>query len=135
MVIAQSEEVLGANLLVELHQRIRIPTFSLEEGQDVLEAHFRRMSVVLAVEFIFPRAFHIEAACHPVARAFNALRSPVRPDAELGIAEPFGHLVGAERFPRGFKLACGHGLVIFKNRDGKILGTDWHHGQCQGTRK
>ena len=39
VMIAQREEILGANLLVELHQRIRIPAFSLEEGKDVLEAH------------------------------------------------------------------------------------------------
>ena len=39
VMIAQREEILCANLLVELHQRIRIPTFSLEKGQDVLEAY------------------------------------------------------------------------------------------------
>ena len=39
VMIAQREEILCANFLVELHQRIRIPAFSLEEGQDVLEAH------------------------------------------------------------------------------------------------
>src|SRR6185312_8687006 len=33
------------------------------------------------------------------------LRSPVCPDAELGVSKPFGNFVTAERFPRALKRA------------------------------
>ena len=39
----------------------------------------------------------------PVAGLDRGLRAPVRPDAELRIAEPVGHLPGGQRFPAGRK--------------------------------
>ena len=45
-------------------------------------------------------ARHVHEARVPVALARHRLRPPMRPDAELGIAEPVGRLVGRQRLDR-----------------------------------
>ena len=111
VVVAQHEEVLCAAALVALHQRLGVPFLRLEQGQDVLEAHLRGVPIVAHMVPILARAFHIERACHPVAAALHALRSPVCPDAELCVAEPFGRLVRLQAFPRGLIASRLHRLV------------------------
>ena len=104
VVVAQSEEILRPHLFfIELHQSVRVPVFGLPQGQDVLEAHLRRMAVVTAVEIRLTGALFIEPACHPVARTLHTLRPPVGPDAELDVAEPLRHFIRAQTLPVGLK--------------------------------
>ena len=110
--VTQGEKVLGTYLLIESHELVGVPLLGLEQGNDILEAYLGRVTVVLHVVIILVGAFHIEAARHPVAGAFDALRPPVRPDAELDIAEPFGYLIVFQRLPRGLEFAGHHRLVL-----------------------
>ena len=116
VVVTQHEEVLRPCPLVALHQLVGVPVLGLEEGQNVLEPHLRRVSVVLDVVAVFTRAFHIHRAGHPVAGALDTLRPPVCPDAELCVAEPFGCLVAAQRLPRGLILARPHRFMFLRHR-------------------
>ena len=93
VVIAQYKEVLSTTTLVALHERLGIPLLGLEQGKDVLETELGRMTVVLYMVLVLTTTLDIHATSHPVARTFDTLRTPVGPDAELGIAEPFGCLV------------------------------------------
>ena len=47
-----------------------------------------------------------------VAKLRLALRTPVGPDAELGVTVPFGRLVMLKGFPSGIELARGHRLDL-----------------------
>ena len=57
----------------------------------------------------------IHAAGIPVAVLGLALGIPVCPDAELGIAEPFGALPSAEVVPIGFKVTCFYRYIFCRN--------------------
>ena len=113
VVVAQHEEILCSAAFVALHESHGIPFLGLEEWQDVLVAELGGVAVVVAVVLILMGALLIEAACHPVAAALDTLCAPMRPDAELGIAEPLGRLVLLERLPCGFVLTGHHLLVLF----------------------
>ena len=79
----------------------------------------------------YGRDFHIHAelvaalkvhlARHPVAAGLDALRPPVRPDAELGVAEPFGRLVLRERLPCWLEVAQLHFFVGLQHRHLVVL--------------
>ena len=88
VVVAQHEEILCPATLVLLYQSLGIPFLSFEEGQDVLKAKLRGMSIMLYVPFVLTATLHIHRTGHPVSRTFHALRPPVGPDAKLCIAEP-----------------------------------------------
>ena len=68
------------------------------------------------MDFISLAALLIHRPGIPVAATGDALRPPVRPDAELGVPEPFGALVMFEGFGRGLKGTGGdadrHGPVF-----------------------
>ena len=60
----------------------------------------RQMMLVLRI------ALDVHVPRIPVALLGNTLRRPMRPDAELRVAEPIGTLiVGLERFPSRFERA------------------------------
>ena len=68
VMVAQGEEILCPTFLgVEAYQLLGVPVLGLEQRQDVLESHFRRMAVVLAVVVGLVVAFHVQFPCHPVA--------------------------------------------------------------------
>ena len=90
MVVSQSHEVFGAGGFVEADQVLGIPGIGVPCVDDILEAGLRRMTVVVALVFVVAVAFLVHLARVPVAFFRNALRSPVCPHAELGIAEPLG---------------------------------------------
>ena len=113
MVITQHEEILGAATLIARHQTVGIPVLGLEQGQDILIAKLRGMTVVLTVVLVFPITLHIHLARHPVATPLYTLGTPMGPDAELRITEPLWCLVLLERLPRRFKLSRLHLFVHF----------------------
>ena len=98
---------LRAGLLVEVEQLVRIPVLGLPAIVDLHEAGIGGMAVSAPGDG--------RTACWPwiyIWRAYqspgfgHALRAPMRPDAELGVAEPVGRLVlGRQRFPVGLERA------------------------------
>src|ERR1700736_5800713 len=61
----------------------------------------------------------------PIPRARDGLRSPVRPDAELGIAEPIRCLVGLQRVCCRLKRTAGDGKLIGGRRGGHLTALVW----------
>ena len=110
VVRAHADEVLRPGLLVELHQTVGVPLLRLPQRDDVLVAELRRMPVVLEVILVMLVARLVHAAGVPVAVHRHGLRSPVRPDAELGVAEPVGTLVLLERIHVRLERAVRNGV-------------------------
>src|SRR6476659_5419850 len=69
------------------------------------------MTVVLELELVLRLALDVHVTGVPVARLRLALRPPVCPDAELGVAKPLRCLILLERFPGGLEPARLHRLV------------------------
>ena len=120
VVRAHAHEVLGPGLLVELHQAIGIPLLGLPQGDDVLVAELRGVAVMLEVVLVVLAALLVHAAGVPVAVHGHGLRTPVGPDAELGVAEPVRTLVLLERIHRRLERPVGNRRVdlIFAVRGG-----------------
>ena len=109
VVVAKHKEIACASfLLIEFHQLVGCPVLCLEQREDFFEPHLGRMAVVFTVVIVFSVTFHIQLTGHPVAAAFHTLWSPMRPYAELCVAEPIWHLIVAEGFPCRLKTAGGH---------------------------
>ena len=105
-----------AGLPVPLRQAFGIEVLRLPHGADILPADLRRMAVVAQVVFILGRAFDIHVPGVPVPEHRDALRSPVAPDAELGVPEPFRRFIAAQGFKGGFKMLAHQGfLLLFLN--------------------
>jgi hypothetical protein len=66
------------------------------------------MAVGFQMVLVLAAAFHVHIAGVPVAGADGGGGSPVRPDAELGIAEPLWTGVGIEGVAGGLKRALGN---------------------------
>src|ERR1017187_4427651 len=88
---------------------VRVELVAFPGGDDVLEAELAGVPVGGDVILVLLAALHVHVAGIPVAVFGGRLRTPVRPDAELGIAEPFGNLVLPQRFTGGFKRSGGFG--------------------------
>ena len=100
MVDAHSHEVLCARLLVEIHQMLGIELVGRPDLADILVAELRRMAESRDVILILLAALNINVARVPVAVLGSRLRSPMRPDAKLRVAEPFGNLVRLQPLAR-----------------------------------
>ena len=110
VVIGQGEEIPRTGLLVELDQRIRVPALRLPFVDPVLEAEAGRVVLRVDVVFVLPAALEVHVAGVPVSVFGLTLRPPVGPDAEFGVAEPFGALPGGEALHRGLPGAGRDGL-------------------------
>src|SRR5262249_17869027 len=95
--------------------------FGGPEMVDFHETEFRRMTVVSDVIIVLGVALNVHLPGVPIALLGHALRRPMRPDAELRVAEPFGALVILrERFPGRFEFAVGD--FVNRWRDGGFGG-------------
>jgi hypothetical protein len=83
-----AHEVSRAGLFVKFHQFFWIPLFSLPQWNYVLPAICGRMAPACEVVFVIRRALLIHLTGIPVAFHRHRLRTPVCPDAELGVAKP-----------------------------------------------
>ena len=88
VVITQSHEITCPYALIETNQRIRFPLFRLPFVNHILETEIFRVTVLFYMHIILPLARIIHVAGIPVTRFRLTLRSPMRPNTELGIAEP-----------------------------------------------
>ena len=105
---AHADEVLRARLAVQTHQGLGVEAFGLPQRDGVLVSELRRVPVSLQMILVLAAALHVHVAGVPVARADRRRRSPMRPDAELGIAEPRWTGVGMERIAGGLKRSFGN---------------------------
>ncbi len=100
---AHADEILRASLRVQIHQMLGIPLLGLERRDDVLVSHLRWMPVMLHMKFVCRIALDVHAARIPVARLGRRLRTPVRPDPELRVAEPLRRTKCFQRFASPLK--------------------------------
>jgi hypothetical protein len=108
MVDAHAHEVARARLLIFVYEILRLPILGLPLADDVEKAGAAGMTIMLEVMLVgavaraLPRLapLLIEQPRVPVAVLRLALRAPVRPDAQLRIAEPVGvAIAGGKAFP------------------------------------
>src|ERR1017187_7992993 len=101
--IGHARKKFRAGLFVKSDELFRLPFVGLPFVVDILETELRRMAVFLDMEFVnlMRRVIHIYRI--PVALFGLTLRTPVRPDAELGVAIPVRDLKGGKRFKRWFE--------------------------------
>ena len=99
MVIGERDKQARSGILVALNQRLRFPVEQRPLRAQILVAEVRGVSVMRILELVVGRTLHIHVARIPVAIFRNALRAPMRPDAELGVAIPLGRVVLQQRIP------------------------------------
>ena len=119
VVHAHADEVLCAGLLVEAHQMVGIPTGGLPDIDQILVANLGRMPIVFQMMLILLRSLDIHVARVPVAVFNGRLRPPMRPDAELGIAEPFRNPVSLQGVPGSDKAPTLRRLSFCESRESK----------------
>src|SRR5207248_5150543 len=125
---SQREEVARAGFDVARDQLFGAPVLSLPLADDVEETRTAGVAIMFEVMLVSGLALHplgpagqVEQPRVPVAPFGLALRPPMRPDAELRVAEPVGHAVmGRERFPirRDRRVGCWRGVESSRNERG-----------------
>ena len=100
-----ADEVFCAGSLVEFHEPLGIELLCFPKWEHVFPTMLRWVAVVLEVVLIVVTVvvFRIHVARVPIAIHRHRLRSPVGPDAELGVAEPVGAFVLGEGILRGLE--------------------------------
>ena len=89
----ERKKVFGTGAFVEADQSFRIPILRLPQIVNFHEAEFGRMTIGLDVVIVNWITLDVHFARVPVTLFGHALRGPVRPHAELGIAIPFWNLI------------------------------------------
>jgi hypothetical protein len=133
VVVGQRGEVLCAGGDVEIHQLFGLPVLGLPEVVHLHPSNLGGMAVGLQVIVVLTVALDVHVAGVPVSLLGDALGGPVVPDAELGVAEPFGRGAGGQRLPCGLEWAGGDvdGLVQTL-RDGRGLSKKLAGGEPGG---
>ncbi len=93
VVVGQGHEILRARGLVEPHQRLWVPVLGLPQVLDLHEAEAGRVAVGLDVVLVEGIALDIHQPPVPVAELGHALRAPMGPDPQLGVAIPVRRLI------------------------------------------
>ncbi len=112
VVVAHGEKVLCADALVERNEFFGIPVLGFPFVDYVHKAELRRVAVQFDMALVGIAAFFVHGAAIPVAGLGLALRAPVGPNAEFGVAEPFGRFICRERFPCGLELSAFGGFAL-----------------------
>ena len=89
MVGAHADKIFGARLLVEFHKALGLPFFGLPQRNDVFVTVRGGMTKAGQMVAIIVRTLLVHFTRIPVPFHGDGLRPPVRPDAKLGVAEPF----------------------------------------------
>lgn len=139
---AHADEVLRARLLVEGHEAFRVPLLRLPERDDVLVPVRGRVAVGGQMVLILTVARRVHVLGVPVACHRHGLRSPMSPDAELGVRNHAGHSNCFREFvvgPNG-PGAIGRLVAAFSGpgptseNHGRGQGS-WGRGICMGGRE
>ncbi len=97
------EEVLGAGIRVELHQAVGIEVLRLPRLDHILPPVLGGMPVHTPMMQILIRALPVHITRIPVAVHRHGLWPPMRPNTELGIAEPVRAHIVPQRVPCRFE--------------------------------
>jgi hypothetical protein len=100
---AHADEVLRAGLAVQARESLGVEALGLPQRNGVLVAELRRVAVGLQMILVLAAALHVHVARVPVAGADGGRRSPMRPEAEFGVAEPLRAGVLLERAISGLE--------------------------------
>ena len=108
MVIGQSDEYLRACIFVARNQLVRVPVQQGPLCAKILVSEPRRRTEMFKLIFVLALVLDIHVAGVPVPGFGDALRTPVSPNAELGILVPIRRFVLEQRIPGGFEwtIAC-----------------------------
>src|SRR5574344_2547334 len=93
MMIGHCKEVFGSCALIYGNQFLRVPFVCFPQGYPVFKPVFRRMSHSVYLIIIGAMTLHIHFSGIPVSVFSLALRSPVGPNTEFCITEPFRTLI------------------------------------------
>ena len=93
MVRCQGNQVLSSRALVQLDERLGVPSFRFPEMADALLSELRWMAIMLHVILLLGLPLNVHIPRIPIALFGHALRAPVRPDSELCVAKPIGAAV------------------------------------------
>src|SRR5574344_2068522 len=93
MMICQGEKILGSGILVQFHQFIRVPLFSLPLMYPILKAEFRGVTHCIKLIIIMAIAFDIHLSGIPITVFRLALRSPMSPYTEFRISKPLRAII------------------------------------------
>ncbi len=88
VMIRERHENPRACLLVSRDQLVGVPIQQCPLCAEVLVSKARCRAIMVEVILVLPLSFNVHVARVPVTSLGYALRSPVRPDSELGIAIP-----------------------------------------------
>ena len=77
------------------------------------------------MEFVLDVSFDVHVARVPVAVFWLALRAPMCPDAEFGVAKPLGYFVLSKRLPVRLELAGRYRLGTGANRGRELRGSSY----------
>lgn len=113
MMVTQCHEITGTHALVKTYQRIRLPLFGLPFINHVLKPEILRITIFFHVHVILPMTRIVHVTRIPIARLRFALRPPMRPNAEFGIAKPIRTLIRCQRFPRRLVFARLHRFGLY----------------------
>src|ERR1700691_1852095 len=97
--VGERDENLRPSILIALNQLFRFPVEQRPLRTKVLISKCGRRTVMFQLKLIFFAILDIHVPRIPVACFRNALRTPVRPDAELRIAIPFRRLILQQGIP------------------------------------
>src|SRR6185312_2270920 len=97
MVHSHAYEILRAGFFIEFNEFLRFETFGFPMRDRVFIAEFRRMTVGFDVLVVLRASLHVHVPRIPIAVFNRGLRSPVRPNTELRVMEPFGNFVLTQR--------------------------------------
>ncbi|OPZ94030.1 MAG: hypothetical protein BWY72_02400 [Bacteroidetes bacterium ADurb.Bin416] len=93
VMIGQCKEILRTSFFIQFDQGIRFPFFGFPRIDDVFEAKLIRTTVLTNMILVLTRALVIHEAGIPISEARFTLRTPMSPNAKLGILEPLRSLV------------------------------------------
>src|ERR1700733_14354713 len=99
VVVGEGNENLRPRVLIALNQLFRIPVEQRPLRTKILISKGGRGTVMFQLKLVFVATLYIHVSRIPVACFRNALRTPMRPDAELRIAVPFRRLILKEGIP------------------------------------
>ncbi len=112
VMLTEGHEIAGTHVLVELHQGVGVELVGFPFVNHILETELRGVAILRHVVDVLLTACEIHLAGIPVAVFRLALRTPVGPDSELGVFEPFGAFPLAGALPGGFVASGLQGQVV-----------------------
>jgi len=93
VMIGKHHQVLRAGPAVDTRELAGIETFPVPPMTQFFVADFGRVSEMFQMMLVLLAALYVHVAGIPVAVFSDGLRSPLRGDAEFGVAKPIGRTV------------------------------------------